>query len=127
MTVGTYTEDNGAVRNNIGVVIQGGTSGMSSTEFLADMRSTAAFTIVGSSASSVTILALNAARKGVVIVNTDANTLYLDLSGGTATTSRYATALGAGQEYQVPFGLTGLITGIWAAAGSGSALVTEFS
>jgi len=100
---------------------------MTSTEFLADLRSTAAFTSVNSAASSTTILASNANRKGAVIVNTDANALYLDLTGGTAATTRYATALSTGEEYEVPFGLTGLITGIWAADGSGAALVTEFS
>lgn len=100
---------------------------MTSAEFLANLRSTAAFTSVNSTNASTNILAANANRKGAVIVNTDANILYLDLSGGTAATTRYAAALSTGEEYEVPFGVTGLITGIWAADGSGAALVTEFS
>jgi hypothetical protein len=93
-----------------------------------DLRSaTAAFTSVNSANASTNILALNAARKGAVIVNTAANILYLDLTGGTAAVTRYAAALATGEEYQVPFGYSGLITGIWAADGAGAALVTEFS
>ena len=105
----------------------GSTGGMTSAEFLANLRSTAAFTSVNSAASSTTILASNANRKGAIIVNTDVNALYLDLTGGTAATTRYAKSLVTGEQYEVPFGLTGLITGIWAADGAGAALVTEFA
>lgn len=100
---------------------------MTSAQFLANLRSTAAFTSVNSGIASVTILAANANRKGAAIVNTDANILYLDLTGGTAATTRYGKALASGEQYEVPFGLTGLITGIWSADGAGAALVTEFS
>jgi hypothetical protein len=125
-----------ALGANGGFKIEGVASGtavpvsgpMTSTEFLADLRSTGAFTSVNSVASSTTILASNSSRKGAIIVNTDANALYLDLTGGTATTTtRYARALVTGESYEVPFGTTGAITGIWAADGSGAALVTEFS
>jgi hypothetical protein len=96
-------------------------------EFLAALRSTAAFTSVASGTSSVTILASNANRKGAIIVNTDANILYLDLTGGTAAATRYAADLATGEGYEVPFGITGTITGVWAGDGAGSALVTEAS
>lgn len=93
-----------------------------------DLRSgTAAFTSVASGIVSVAILAANAARKGAVIVNTDANTLYLDLSGGTASAARHTRALAQNEAYEVPFGYSGAITGVWAADGTGAALVTEFS
>lgn len=95
---------------------------------LSDVRSTsAAFSTVASGTTSVAILAANDAREGAVIVNTDANTLYLDLSGGAAAATRYTKALAANGEYEVPFGYTGAITGVWAADGTGSALVTEFT
>lgn len=100
---------------------------MTNAQFLANLRSTAAFTSVNSAAASTTILASNANRKGAIIVNTDANILYLDLTGGTAALTRYAKALATGDSYQVPFGITGLITGIWGADGAGAALVTEAS
>lgn len=101
---------------------------MTSAEFLANLRSgTGTKTSVNSGASSVTILASNANRKGATITNTDANTLYLDLSGGTASSTSFSVPLAAGGYYGVPFGYTGAITGIWAADGSGAALVTEFT
>jgi hypothetical protein len=84
-------------------------------------------TSVNSGAASVTILAANTARKGATVTNTDANILYLDLSGGTASTTSHTVAVPTGSYYEAPFGYTGLITGIWAADGSGAALVTEFS
>lgn len=89
--------------------------------------STGAKTSVNSAATSATILAANAARKGATISNTDANALYIDLSGGTAAATSYTAKIAADGYYEVPFGYTGLITGIWAADGIGAALVTEFS
>lgn len=98
----------------------------------ADLRAnsvaaSAAFTSVPSGIGSVTILAANANRKGAAIVNTDANVLYLDLTGGAASNARHAAQVAANGVYQVPFGYTGAITGVWAADGTGAALVTEFS
>lgn len=80
---------------------------------------------VASSASSVTILAANTARKGATIANDSTAILYLDVSGGTASTSSYTVQLASGDYYEVPFGYSGAITGIWASA-NGSARVTEF-
>jgi hypothetical protein len=81
---------------------------------------------VASGIASVTILAANTARKGAIVTNTDANALYLDLSGGTASSTSYSVAVASGEYYEMPYGYTGLVTGIWAADGTGSALVTEF-
>jgi hypothetical protein len=80
---------------------------------------------VNSAATSTTLLAANANRKGAAFVNTDANTLYIDISGGTATTAGVPVA--SGGYYELPFGITGLITGIWAADGAGVARVWEAS
>lgn len=102
-----------------------------STEYLANNRAaTGTKSTVASGVSSVPILALNASRKGATITNTDANVLYLDLSGGTATSTSFSVAIAANGYYELPSNFavyTGLITGIWAADGTGSALVTEFS
>lgn len=89
--------------------------------------STATYSSVNSGTSSVTLLALNTARKGATIVNTDANVLYVDCSGGTATASRNTHQLMTGQTLEVPFGYTGAITGMWAADGSGVASIVEFT
>lgn len=105
----------------------GGGSAMSSAEFLANLRSTTAVkSSVGSATSSTTILALNANRKGATIFNDSTAILYLDLSGGTASSTSYSVQIAAGGYYEVPFGWSGLITGIWASV-NGNARVTEFS
>jgi hypothetical protein len=82
---------------------------------------------VASAASSTTILAANGKRKGACIFNTDANALCLRLDGGTATTTTgFNVRLTQNQYFEVPFGYTGLITGIWEADGAGAANVCEF-
>lgn len=86
-------------------------------------------TSVSSATSSTTILASNANRKGAVITNDDANVLYLLLGAGTASTTNYSIQL-AGNGGSVSIGLaeySGIISGIWAADGSGAARVTEFT
>lgn len=80
---------------------------------------------VAGSASSVTILAANTARRGASIWNDSSAILYLDLTGGTASATSCSVKLIADAFYEVPFGYTGLITGIWASA-TGAARVTEF-
>lgn len=83
---------------------------------------------VASSASSVTILAANTARKGAIIYNDSTQVLYLDLTGGTASNSSYSVQVPSQGYFEVPGPsiYTGAITGIWAAA-NGNARVTEFS
>mgnify|MGYP000994358982 CR=1 FL=1 len=82
---------------------------------------------VNSGTSSVTILASNANRKGATMINTDPNTLLLDLSGGTASATRHQQRLSQYQSYEVPSGYTGAITGIWEADGAGVCDVVEFT
>lgn len=92
----------------------------------ADLRSqNSAFSSVNSGTTSVTLLAANSTRNGATIVNTDANTLYIDLTGGTASATRYSYALAQNGWLEVPFGIAGTITGVWAVDGTGAALVTE--
>lgn len=86
---------------------------------------TAAVTSVASSITSVTVLALNASRKGCVVYNDSTKTLYLKF-GTTASTIDFTAKLLAGDNYEVPFNYSGRIDGIWAAA-NGSARVTELT
>lgn len=85
-------------------------------------------TSVAGSASSVTILASNTSRKGALIYNDSTALLYLDLSGGTASTSSYSVQVPSQGFFEAPGPAvyTGAITGIWASA-TGNARVTEFS
>jgi hypothetical protein len=93
---------------------------------------TATVTSVASTATSTSIIAANTSRQGLSISNTDANILYLLLGGGTASATNFTVAIGGATAtaigyYEVPYGFTGAITGIWAVDGTGAALVTEYT
>jgi hypothetical protein len=85
----------------------------------------AASTTVASSITSVPVLAANPIRKGATIWNASTATLYLDLDTA-ATTTDYAARLDPNGYYEVPYGFTGALSGIWNAA-NGNALVREFT
>lgn len=80
---------------------------------------------VASSASNVTLLASNASRLGATIYNDSTAILYVKL-GATASTTSYAAQMATLSYYEVPFGYTGIIDGIWASA-NGNARVTELT
>lgn len=82
---------------------------------------------VASSATSVTVLASNSSRLGASVYNDSTQILYLDLTGGTASSSSYSLQLAAGSWYilDAPW-YTGAITGLWASA-NGNARVTEWT
>jgi hypothetical protein len=82
---------------------------------------------VASSATSVTILALNASRKGMTVFNESTSILYLAFAA-TASLTAYTLQVPANSYYELPFvkTYTGIITGIWASA-NGNARVTELT
>jgi hypothetical protein len=71
-----------------------------------------------------TLIAANANRKGVTLWNNSTAALYLAF-GADATLTAYAVKVDAGGYYELPFGFTGAVTGLWATA-NGSALIWEF-
>lgn len=81
---------------------------------------------VNSSATSVALLASNSQRKGAVIRNSDANTLYVTLAAGAATTANAHYVLNNGDTLELHPAYRGDVVGIWSAAGSGAALIQEF-
>lgn len=93
------------------------------------LAATATSTNVASSASNVNLLALNTARKGATIYNDSTQILYLKL-GTTASTTSYTVQLapagGTNSYYEIPFGYTGNIDGIWASA-NGNARIVELT
>ena len=81
-------------------------------------------TSVNSLATSAQLLAANTARKGVIIRNTDANSLYVHY--GTTATADAAVEIPTGAMWEMPSPIyTGRIDGIWAADGSGAAKILE--
>jgi hypothetical protein len=87
--------------------------------------STAAATAVSASTTAGTVLAANSDRKGATIWNASTATLYLEM-GSTVSSSDYAVALAAGDYFEVPYGYTGLVSGVWTAA-NGNAMVREYT
>lgn len=83
-------------------------------------------TSVNASASSVTVLAANTQRKGAYLFNDSTVNMYLDLTGGTATTSSYSIKIQPNQGYglDLPI-LPNLLTAIWDSA-TGAVRVTEY-
>jgi len=80
-------------------------------------------TNVTGSASNVTLLATNSSRKSASIMNDSVFSLHVKCAA-TATTTSCIVKVGAGGYYEIPFGYTGIIDGIWTGA-NGFARVTE--
>lgn len=101
-----------------------------SSTFTPPTSGTATLANVAGSASSVTLQASNASRKGLVIVNDSTAILYVK-EGSAASTTSYTYFLPgsvSGNPYtlELPTSIvyTGIVTGIWASA-TGNARVTE--
>lgn len=82
-------------------------------------------TNVAGSATSVTLLASNSARKGGSIYNDSTALLYVKF-GTTASTTSFKVILAASAYYEIPAGYIGRIDGIWASA-TGTARIDEDS
>jgi hypothetical protein len=98
----------------------------SSDGTLLGLASTSAQTSVSAATASTSLLTASATRYGATVYNDSTAICYLLLNSGTASTSAYTVQIAAGGYYEVPFGYTGAIKAIWAAA-NGSARITEFS
>lgn len=86
---------------------------------------TATVTSVASSATTVSLFASNASRRGAAIFNESTTILYVKF-GATASLTSYTVQVGAGGYYEIPQPCySGAIDGIWAAA-NGSARLTEY-
>lgn len=82
---------------------------------------------VNQSAVAVSILAANAAgRIGFTVYNDSSANLFLLLGAGASLAS-FTVRLVPDAYYEVPFGYSGVVTGIWDAAGAGAALVDELT
>ncbi len=90
---------------------------------------TSTLTNVNNSASSVTVLAANVARRGATIYNDDTAISGAVLKikfGATASSTSFTVAIQPAGYFEVPFGYTGIIDGI-ASAATGTARVTELT
>lgn len=88
--------------------------------------SNAAVTSVPLTTGSSQALASNVARKGAMFTNAAASTAYILYGTGTASSTLYSVALGAGQYFNAPMDFTGAFQAALA-SGTGNLLVTELS
>lgn len=86
---------------------------------------TATPTTVVASASNVSLLAANSNRKGATIWNNSTATLFVEL-GSPAGSATYTAKLLPDGYFEIPFGYTGPISGIWSAV-NGNAMVRELT
>lgn len=101
-------------------------NGAVSVDAGASTSSAATTSTVSDTATSTTIIASNADRTGATIANDSSAVLYLLLGSGTASATNYTIRLPQYGYYEVPFGYTGQINGVWATdPGDGAARVTE--
>ena len=102
------------------------TTGTQLSGFDPSRPSTATISSVASSATSVTLLVANPARRRVVIVNESSKTLFVAFAA-TATTAAYTVSIAGNATYSGPLNdYTGIITGIWSAV-NGNARITEIT
>jgi hypothetical protein len=99
-----------------------------SVSVIPSTSATATALSVASTVESTTILAANPDRKGATIWNASTAMLYLDLDSGenaVASANDFTVCLSSGDYYEIPYGYTGEVVGVWSAA-NGNALVREF-
>ncbi len=85
----------------------------------------AALTNVATSTTSAQLLPANPDRRGAIVYNDAAATLYVKL-GATASTTSYSYAVTPGGTLETPFGYSGRLDAILA-SGTGTARVTELT
>jgi hypothetical protein len=90
-----------------------------------EKNATAARTNVAASLVTQVILAANASRTGATIYNDSNQRLHLNFAA-TASTTDFTVKLQSDGYYEVPFGYTGVISGVWNVV-NGTARVTEIT
>lgn len=83
---------------------------------------------VSSVASTITatqLAAVDTSRGGFIIANTDANDLYVLLDSGTPSATLYSFKIATGEAVEVK-SYKGEVRGVWAADGTGAAIVTTW-
>jgi hypothetical protein len=109
-------------------VISGTLTGITNTVTTKEVRSATGSnsSVASTTTNSTSILASNANRLGATIYQDDTvSYLYISL-GSTCTPTNFTIKIAPGGYYEVPFGYTGAITGVWSAA-TGSARITELT
>lgn len=92
------------------------------------VASTGTPSVVSANVSAVTLLAANAARKGATIYNRSNKSLYVMLANSTPSSTSHTVMVQAGAYFEIPYGYTGIVKGIWAPTSpSNDAQIVEYT
>lgn len=93
------------------------------------LSTTGTITSVAAVNSDTLLLSANANRRGLYVYNdTTSAKLYLGFSTSTITTTNFSVQLVAGGVFEIPFGYTGQLRGMWTVTeADGYALLTELT
>lgn len=82
--------------------------------------------VASTNAAGGAVLLAAGAQSKVFIENSDANRLHVLLDSGTVSTTNFSFSLAQNEKVEIS-GYSGVIKGVWAADGAGSAFVTSLS
>lgn len=89
---------------------------------------TGAVTNVNDTATSTTLIAANANRRGLIITNTSSAILYVRMASGTASATMFTYRLPQNATQEIMYPYTGIVTGVWATdPNDGVAVITELT
>ena len=92
-----------------------------------NIASAATLSNVASSATSVTLLSANTARRGLLVVNDSDKAMYVKY-GTTASATSFTAKIAIGGSWEMPEPIfQGRIDAIWDTGPTGSARVTELT
>lgn len=94
------------------------------TQVIRQKASTSTHANVSTSTTSATLIAANALRLGGSVYNDSSVVLYVATNGSAASATNFKIAMAAGSYYEIPAGITTLVTGVLA-SGTGTARVDE--
>lgn len=90
--------------------------------------SAGAVTNVNDTATSTTLIAANANRRGLIITNTSSAILYVRMASGTASATMFTYRLPQNATQEIMYAYTGIVTGVWATdPNDGVAVITELT
>lgn len=116
---------NTAYVNGIPVSVGSGNNDTATQRVSISAAGSSTQTSVAGSATTVNLLSANSLRKGATVFNDSSSILYLKL-GSAASITSYTVQMAASSYYEIPFGYSSGIDGIWASA-TGNARITEIS
>ena len=105
------------LNNPVSVTVSASTSGTATPTTVA---------VPANIANAAVLAAANANRKGLTLWNNSTGNVLIEL-GAAPTSTTYTAKINPGGYYELPFGYTGQIQGLWDAAGGTGVLVREFT